>query len=141
MSRAFRPKDFLDLAALIGNAIATCKQLVVGKTFEEAWIRTGISRAYYGAFLYIRNLAGLTYYRRSDVHEKLINNLKMAGSNYKYIGHRLAKLRQMRNKADYDLPPSYSPTLNDLIYAIRLSKHIMKRASKLRWPPSSLGIF
>ena len=84
---------------------------------------------------------GLSHYRRSDVHAKIIDRLKVAGGSYKYIGHRLHKLRRMRNKADYDLSSSYTPTLRDLNLAVELSREIVRRAGRLTWPPGSLGSF
>ncbi|RLE83950.1 MAG: hypothetical protein DRJ67_11355 [Thermoprotei archaeon] len=138
MRRAFSPRDFLDLATQISKAVATREELYV-TNIEEAWIRTGISRAYYAAFLYVRRLLGLSRYKKADVHQRVIKRLKVEGGGYKYIGHRLSMLRSMRNKADYDLPPAYVSTLRDLERAVKLSTEIMNRARRLRWPPRSTG--
>ena len=72
---------------------------------EEALFRCAISRAYYGAYCSVRDHAEnyLSYEPSSgaDDHSKLVNFLK----EMKYFdqAQKLSRLRQNRNKADYNL--------------------------------------
>ncbi len=83
--------DFIELA----------KSLIENQ--DEASLRSGISRAYYGAFCIARNKKGLKGYKKADVHKKVIKSYQDSSSiNEQYVGKILDELRRGRNHADYD---------------------------------------
>lgn len=89
---SFDWEKFVDLAESIQQQIKT----------EESF-RTAISRAYYGAFCKSRDLLGFGSYTKSDVHSKVINQLKYSKDlDDRKIGQFLDALRKERNNADYD---------------------------------------
>ena len=70
---------------------------------EESYLRSSISRAYYGVFCIARNRKGYKKYTGSDVHWKVINEYKNSSDkNEQDIGRILDKLRKSRNDADYN---------------------------------------
>ena len=89
---SFDWEKFVDLAESIQQQIKT----------EESF-RTAISRAYYGAFCKTRDSRGFNSYTKSDVHSKVINQLKNSNDPDDIkIGQILDVLRMERNKADYE---------------------------------------
>ena len=74
----------------------------VGETDPEALLRTAVSRAYYGAFCFVRNHArdqlGFEPKNDADDHGRLRAYLK--GKRHK-ISQRLDRLGQWRNEGDY----------------------------------------
>jgi uncharacterized protein (UPF0332 family) len=79
---------------------------------KEAFIRTSISRSYYGVFLYFRDFlktGGLSFGNSGNAHrwiaDCLVNCSVYAG---KVVGKNLRDLRDFRNQADYDLNRSIS---------------------------------
>ncbi|MGC8482696.1 MAG: HEPN domain-containing protein [Thermodesulfobium sp.] len=82
---------FLDLA----------KELENNK--NEEYIRTSISRKYYGLFCTIRDLIKCEENKKNNVHFVVIKALKTSEKpDEKWIGSLLDSLRRLRNKADYD---------------------------------------
>ena len=70
---------------------------------EEASLRSGISRAYYGVFCIARNRKGLKNYKKGDVHRVVIESFKNSNDfNEQYVGWVLDELRRNRNHADYE---------------------------------------
>ena len=76
---------------------------------EEEYVRTAVSRYYYGLFGVIRryliNVKHKNYLRNggSDVHRKIYDELRFSNdSTEKHISSILNKLRLIRNSADYD---------------------------------------
>jgi uncharacterized protein (UPF0332 family) len=73
---------------------------------REAYLRSAVSRAYYGAFHVVRALVvdlGVQV-PRHDVHDKLRWCLKESHEPIaQEVARRLNSLRVERNKADYDL--------------------------------------
>lgn len=70
---------------------------------REGYLRTAISRAYYGAFCLARNKKGYKDYTYPDVHSKVIIAFKTEkNTNLRKIGQALDMLRKQRNHADYD---------------------------------------
>ncbi|PIU60817.1 MAG: hypothetical protein COS84_12000 [Armatimonadetes bacterium CG07_land_8_20_14_0_80_40_9] len=71
---------------------------------EEAYLRTSISRSYYGVFCIARNILkgkGLKI-PRTDLHKYVITQYKKSTNPIEEkIGESLARLRKKRNKADY----------------------------------------
>ncbi|HHT9124250.1 MAG TPA: hypothetical protein ACFYD6_00355 [Candidatus Brocadiia bacterium] len=70
----------------------------------ESYLRSSISRAYYGVFCIARNRKGYKSYTGQDnIHWKVINEYKSSSNkNEQNIGRILDKLRKTRNDADYD---------------------------------------
>lgn len=82
------------------------------KSKDEASLRSGISRAYYGVFCIARNRKGFKNYKKPDVHRKVIDKYQNSNSNKeRYIGRVLDGLRRERNDADYDEDKMISPSL------------------------------
>ena len=70
---------------------------------NESYYRSAISRAYYGVFCIIRDREGFSYYRKSDVHSKVIEEYtKSNDEDERVIGSILDELRKARNLADYN---------------------------------------
>jgi uncharacterized protein (UPF0332 family) len=97
---SFDSYDFLCLAyQLVGKPqTAPC---------EEACLRSAVSRAYYAVFWQARSVAqarpGFELPRKNP-HAALINWFKREpGTAYRKVGTDLERLRDDRNKADYDL--------------------------------------
>jgi len=92
------PEGFLSISQKILRALEEGSTLdLKGGGLEECWIRTGVSRAYYAAFLSARRRVGLEGYSKSDVHKRVVERLDPV------TGSKLRELRQYRNDADYNL--------------------------------------
>ncbi len=88
---SFDWKDFIRLAEKLTQ------------TPDEASLRSAISRAYYGVFCITRNKKGLNHLKHAGVHQEVIKRYKNSNDpNEQKIGIFLDKLRDSRNKADYD---------------------------------------
>jgi len=75
----------------------------LAKEENEGYLRSAISRAYYGVFCISRNKKNLKDYKEADVHWKVINIYKNSPkSRDKLVGKFLNDLRRCRNGADYD---------------------------------------
>jgi hypothetical protein len=77
---------------------------------SETQYRTVTSRAYFAAYNVVISLAekrGFTRNAKGDDHQRLVEYLKFAKNDLlRRIGFRLARLRSLRNRADYvlDIP-------------------------------------
>ena len=70
---------------------------------EESALRSSISRAYYGVFCIARNKKGYKNTTEKNVHQKVISEYKNSQDRKEQnIGRILDKLRESRNKADYN---------------------------------------
>lgn len=73
---------------------------------EEAYLRSSISRSYFGAFCIARDKRGYQDYKGKNgenIHWKVINEYRNSdNSRDQNIGRILDKLRRARNEADYD---------------------------------------
>lgn len=87
----------------------------------EARMRTIISKAYYGAFLFARDKAGITD-NSGYVHE-LVQKHYYAVKKSK-LANDLNKLRFERNKADYKLNQTITPL--NAKNALSISRNILK---------------
>ena len=91
-------KDYIDLSNIL---ISSSKN----NTLEKAYLRTSVSRAYYGIFCiarnYLRDIKNIQI-RLQNTHEFVMNQFKFS-NNLKEIciGNYLGNLRDDRNKADY----------------------------------------
>ena len=107
----FHPREFEDIAFEILKRI-------VNKSLDDAKSRTAISRVYYSCFLTAREklksilspkarkilLTGKHNNKRVNVHYLVIETfIRSKDKNHKRIGDELDKLREKRNKSDYDL--------------------------------------
>ena len=92
---AFDWKSFIKLAR-------TLQEQAAGEADAEALLRTALSRAYYGAFCFVRNYAreqlGFEPRNAADDHGRLRAHLK--GKRFK-VAQKLDRLRQWRNESDY----------------------------------------
>ncbi len=71
--------------------------------YDEKYLRTSVSRAYYGVFCICRNQKGYGYYKKGDVHQITISTYKNSDNkDEKWIGKLLDDIRKQRNSADYD---------------------------------------
>jgi uncharacterized protein (UPF0332 family) len=105
----FDPVDFYHLASKLHTDAS-----------DESALRSSVSRAYYAAFLWAREKAGVTS-QGGNIHEKVINHYQL---KKKSISNRLADLRQRHNDADYNLKKRV--TNRNSGEALRLSKKIME---------------
>ena len=94
-------KDFLNIADRITECYGDESRRECSMQKSEGLIRSGISRAYYAAFIIARYAVGLEYLRGKDIHEKVITRLKEDG--HEDIADKLFELRMKRNNADYDV--------------------------------------
>ena len=93
---------------------------------DEAYLRSGISRAYYGVFCITRNKAGFKNYKKPDVHWEVINHYKDSkGQKEQKIGNTLDQIRRFRNIADYDEDKPINSKLAQRV--LIKSKDILKR--------------
>ncbi len=93
---------------------------------NEANLRTGISRAYYGVFCIARNRKGLKNDKSGKVHRNVINSYKTSNDkNEKYIGKILDDLRRQRNDADYDEDKEIGIDLTERV--LLKTKEILKK--------------
>lgn len=110
--------EFLELARVLAG----------GGPFPGARTRSSISRAYYSAFLdardRVRNQPHIHLATKS-MHDQVWRSLAFADDPLKSIGRLLRDLKQMREKADYQLSPDPTPAL--AAEAIRLSEIIQRR--------------
>ncbi len=88
----FDPIEFLKLAEKL-------------LTYDEAKIRTAISRSYYASFLCVREVAGLGGLKMPRVHREVIRFLYGRDT---LAANTLHLLRRLRNDADYDLKRVFS---------------------------------
>lgn len=104
-------KAFIELARSLQHQAA-------GASDAEALLRTAVSRAYYGAFCFVRNHArdqlGFSPRNDADDHGRLRAHLR---GKRRQIAQRLDRLRQWRNESDYadQLPFDAAATLGAAI--------------------------
>ena len=102
--------------------IKLAKRLVENQD-DEASLRSGISRAYYGVFCIARNKAGLKNYKKADVHREVIKCYRNSGScDEAEAGVILDQMRKERNIADYD---------EDKEIKSELAKRVLLKAEKI----------
>ena len=91
---------------------------------EEAYLRSAISRAYYGVFCIARNRKGCKEFTRANVHWEVINKYKNSSDrNERNIGRILDNLRRSRNDADYNEDKLISGDLAER--AVLLAKNVL----------------
>jgi len=96
---AFEWKAYVELAREL-------EKQALAASNKEAWYRTVISRAYYGAFCHARNYAQVEHKFQpkgeADDHKRLT---ALFVGKFTQVGKRLKSLRQLRNMADYENDP------------------------------------
>jgi uncharacterized protein (UPF0332 family) len=91
---------------------------------EESYLRSAISRAYYGVFCIARNRKGHKEFAGSNVHWTVINEYKNSSDrNERNIGRILDNLRRSRNDADYNEDKSIDKGLAER--AVYSAKHVL----------------
>ena len=96
--------------------------------YEQARLRSAISRAYYAAFCrarnHLRDNEGLSPPRSADVHQWVVNQF-LNSPNQVHIGvaQDLNRLRRQRNIADYDDTVTGLPNLARA--ALRLAERVL----------------
>lgn len=80
----FNQLDFFTVSYRIKDLLERESPLASG--IHDAWIRTGISRTYYGVFLYLRSLLKLDTYRVTDVHGKVLEELSKRAREFNFLG-------------------------------------------------------
>ena len=100
MPEQFRPPQFMDVARFLASAPT-----------DEPRLRAAVSRAYYAAFLMIRDKANIT--GKESVHERA---KIAAASRSSAAGGTFQTLRELRIHADYVLrsgDPGYDAAYDD----------------------------
>lgn len=88
---AFDPVGFFRLA-----------EVIYAEQKNQAGYRATIGRAYYAAFLFARNKAGISS-KGIDGHKSVVNHYKSkSDANLAAIGNRLDDLRVSRTNSDYE---------------------------------------
>jgi len=123
----FRPEDFLKVGRDIYDNFDR-GQLELRSGLESAWVRTAISRAYYGAFLFVNHELNF-HFTGKDAHDRLVSELMRMSRPYKEIGSKLDALRRRRIEADYLL--SYIPSIPHLRWAVKTAEHIIENAKDI----------
>jgi len=119
-------KSFLEVAE---------KLLENSTSDDSAFLRSSISRAYYFAFHHVRkklknNSRTERMYENTDnVEHHRINVDSLYELNQPEIGDRLADLRRMRNRADYELDKDFDRSMAEiwLRHAKWISANVDKR--------------
>jgi hypothetical protein len=97
-------KAYIELARLL-------QQQASNAAYSEAYWRSALSRAYYGAFCYARNYArdwlGFRPRNDADDHGRLREHLKQ--KRRRGVADRLQRLREWRNECDYYDQLSFDP--------------------------------
>ncbi len=108
----FLPRDFLDISNEIESSVHG-QQDISRNQKDPAWLRAAISRAYYSAFLTLKQeFLGNTQFQnlihhKAEDHGVIKEKLYTLPANLIYYANWFENLRVERNKADYDLPPRY----------------------------------
>jgi len=95
---------------MTGHDFLTVARTLAGSGTEAEW-RTAASRAYFAAFHIVRDLfrdLGFAVPRSEAAHKYLAFRLQNCGRvELQKVGSDLDDLRDLRNRADYDLSPMF----------------------------------
>jgi len=119
----FQPLDYIELAESMIDSVNRGRDMPISKSSPV--LRTAISRLYYAAFLFAREVLkdrGVKIPQDTQVHRFVASKL---GEKDKFLADQLIDLRKMRNRADYDLPPKYSVTAKDARRALTIARSII----------------
>lgn len=102
----------------------TLAQALAKYKSRESALRSAVSRAYYAAFCIARNKAlsqGLEIERSENVHEKIIRYYRSNPATV-WVGNQLDRLRNNRNRCDYD---------NEISQPIKLSTSSLELSKRI----------
>jgi uncharacterized protein (UPF0332 family) len=140
----FNWAEYLELAkelADITSTISSDSETDSKPRISEAKLRSSISRAYYAAFCIARN------YLRDVLHEPRLSKARTGDTNehqfvadeFRYnksknkkmieIGNDLGRLRQSRNKADYD--DTIYTLEKDMKFSLKIAQNIIEKITEL----------
>lgn len=108
----FVPRNFFDISKEIENLIVN-NVSISNVSSESAWLRAIIGRAYYAAFLTLKeefsNNSNFSNYIRDNVgdHGRIKDRLLTLPPSLINYYNELQNLRDARNDADYYVPPRY----------------------------------
>ncbi|YAF94053.1 MAG: HEPN domain-containing protein [Nodularia sp. CChRGM 3473] len=140
----FNWAEYLDIAkelADITSTISTDSETDSKPIISEAKLRSSISRAYYAAFCTARN------YLRDILHDPRLSKARTGDTNeHQYvadefrcnksknkkmieIGNDLGRLRQSRNKADYD--DTIYTLEKQVNFSLKLAENIIEKITEL----------
>jgi len=113
----FISTDYHALSSEIENSVKSNSSIkLISK--ESAWLRCAISRAYYSAFLTLREdiknnpkLQNILT-NSTDDHQIIIDALYRLPASEKFYANHLHNLRKFRNHCDYDLPPKFEVSVS-----------------------------
>ncbi len=107
--------------------IALAQQLAAGNPSEAA-LRTAVERAYYGAFLALRDVmvvkGWVPEHRTIRDPLDLVTTLR-SRPGYRFLSDLLDELRMLRNRADYELQRPFG--LEEARRAITLAQELLQR--------------
>jgi uncharacterized protein (UPF0332 family) len=130
-------KELADITSTISSDSETDSQ----PTISEAKLRSSISRAYYAAFCIDRN------YLRDVFHEPRLSKARTSDTNeYQFvadefrcnksknkkmivIGNDLGRLRQSRNKSDYD--DTIYTLEKEVKFSLKIAQNIIEKITEL----------
>lgn len=132
----FVPRDFFDLSKEIENSVSQNND-ISRNSKDAAWLRAAISRAYYAIFLslkqeFISNPSLRTRINNNaGDHRRIKDELQNLPSNLFYLAGFFEDLRDYRNNADYDLPPTYEVDPNDANTATTKASIMLSKLSDI----------
>lgn len=109
---AFSPAGFYTVA----------DALRLKESVDGPYLRTVISRAYYGALIAARDNKGIST-KQQNGHQKVIDAYKYGNSQDEMLADHLSKLRSLREKADYQ--PRTNLTSGDALLALANCKKVL----------------
>jgi hypothetical protein len=101
---AFEWKEFVEVSRFLGQHAA-------GAGRSEAFRRSAVGRAYYGAFCHVRTYARdhLNLQPRNDADDHGRLRARLSRGRMRGISDKLERLRQWRNECDYADVLSFDP--------------------------------
>lgn len=118
---------------------ALADELILQSKGDDAKLRSGISRAYYGALISARDAKKISTVGTTG-HSQLINTYRAGSFAEKVIGDSLADLKKLREVADYE-PKTPCPTTNGTLaitYASKILKGLGITPPKRQFLPTML---
>lgn len=133
----FSPNDFFQISSDIQDAVSQQTTISLNSK-DAAWLRIAISRAYYSAFLALKeeflkdgNLQSKIKNNGGDhgvVKDELVDNLPY---QLQYLANFLEDLRDERNFADYDLPPEYEVNPSKVQTSFGMAQDILNNVQNI----------
>ena len=117
----FTGKEFLEYVRVLKDQVASYNS-PEELQLQQAAFRTIASRAYYGAFLKVRNYLGLNDSESGSIHALVEANIRKRDQT---TGNRLSALKKERTNADYRINDSFN--LKRAQETIRLATKIIEK--------------